>query len=210
MDYDDWFSQTFNIDTSGNTDYGTGGDPGNYSGADYDAMFAKTFGSGDGSPTGMLATSETSQGAPAGAASASYTGGSGDWTSGGALDTIKSWGEDILGAIGKAAGAAGKLFTEPEGSTMKLNPATGKYEPVATGGGLSSLGQLLLAGAVQSLGQGSVLKWQAERASKEKAKDRAAVLAAQNEKYRRQAYGAAPQLGAPQRGIGLVGTAGGQ
>lgn len=207
MAYDDWFEQTFGVDTSGNTDYGTGGDPGSYSGADYDAMFAEKFGSGDSSPTGMLATSETSQGAPAGAASASYTGGSGDFLSG-ALDTIKSWGDDILGAVSKAAGAAGKLFTEPEGSTMKLNPATGKYEPVATGGGLSSLGQLLLAGAVQSLGQGSVLKWQAERASQEKAKDRKAVLAAQNEKYRRQEYGAAPQLGTPQRGIGLVGTAG--
>jgi hypothetical protein len=208
MAYEDWFQNMFDIDTSGNTDVGTGGDAGSYSGADYDAMFAQQFGTatggeggGDGGG-GMLAAAapETQAGAPAGAASASYSGGTD------VLGSVGAFATEAAGTLKEWFDKATKLFTEPETTKRVLNKETGQYEDVATGGGMNSLGKLLIAGAIQSLGQGSVMKWQAERASKEKAKDRAAVVAAKNEEYRRKAYGAAPQIGTPQRGIGLIGT----
>lgn len=206
MAYEDWFQDVFKVDTSGNTEQGAG----SYSGADYDAAFAQQFGAATGGGDGGL-LQETQAGAPSVAASASYSSTTGDGTQGNAdiLNSVGTFASDAASTLKDWFDKATSLFTEPETTRRVQNKETGQYEDVTSaGGGLNSLGKLLIAGAIQSLGQGSVLKWQAERASKEKAKDRAAVLAAQNEKYRRAAYGGAPQLNAKRRGSGLLGTGG--
>ncbi len=192
-DYDDWFSQTFNIDTSGQGDLA---DSGGYSGGDYDAMFAQNFGD-VAAPAGLTSTYGTS---PGGTADTSFTGGTGtDASSGGFLGFVASAGGTIADAFKSAFTGAMSLFTNPE-KTVTGPDGTTK----TTGGGINTLGQTLLAGALQSLGQGQVLKWQADRVSKEKALDRRAVKEAQAEKYRRAAYGEAPQIAQPSTGVGLI------
>ena len=204
-DYVDWFENMFGADTSGNVDVGTGGDPGGYSGESYDAMFERVFGDVGSSP-GFAPTYDTSAGGPAeqtsqgGLLAGAVTSGGG--TSGGFLESALG---EIKGWFDSAMGAAGKLFTEQPSTTSRINPLTGKPETVqSAGGGLNSLGQLLLTGAIQGLGQGSVVKWQQERAEKEKARDRKLTRETRDIEYARKEYGAAPQIGAPTRGVGLI------
>ena len=210
-EYVDWFENMFGADTSGNVDTGTGGDPGNYSGESYDAMFERVFGDVGGSP-GFETVEGTSAGGGSGLVGSTFHGApeasapEGGSTLAGALSaglgTLGSWFEKI-------AAGAGKLFTEQPSTTTRINPLTGKPEMVqSAGGGLNSLGQLLLSGAIQGLGQSSVLKWQAETAekSKKKAFEREKTFEKEKraEDFARKAYGVAPQIGAPTRGVGLI------
>lgn len=214
MAYEDWFSSMFNVDTSGNTDPGTGGDAGNYSGADYDAMFANTFGDTGGSP-GFEALYGTSAGGPEGAvagegllAQPAATEGTADSFSA----FLSKMGTMLSGGLESIYSGTKSIFTTPEGTTQTAMGPDGK--PVTTNvpaGGLNDLGKQLLAGAITSIGSASMLKWQEERKSKEASKvrkfqageaqkTRDFAAEQQAEKYRRTAYGQAPQMTA-KRGL---------
>lgn len=196
----DWFSDLFpDIDTSGNVDYGTGGDPGSYSGASYDQMFEQTFGGTGADTSAYTPTYDTSGGGGGGGGgqdSASVFANIGDFVTG-AQNTVSGWWDEAV-KLGE------KLFTNPEQTTTQIDPLTKKPVQVTTaGGGLNSLGQLLISGAIQGLGQGQVMKWQAERASKEKQKERNFEREKRAEDFSRKPYGGAPQL-APKMGTGLI------
>jgi hypothetical protein len=210
MAYDDWFQQTFNVDTSGNTDYGTGGDPGSYSGENYDAMFADMF-SNTGANAGFNLPAD-------------YGGGGGDQPQmpaqedeqsalAAAWDSSKNF---ILDVGDTLKTGAEKLFMTPEGTATARDPITGAITSRPVGGGLNTLGQTLLAGVLKSVGEGMNEKWKADTVAKENAKTRAAT-AKENDlnrkltresrdmAYARKEYGQAPQLGTPTRGVGLIG-----
>ena len=103
--------------------------------------------------------------------------------------------------------SANKLFMTPDTTDSKTD--------ATKGGGLNTLGQTLLAGALQGISQSSLQKWQAERAAKENkltreasaaenAKQRAFDKQQQDERYSRAEYGGSPSLGRPRRGSGIL------
>lgn len=205
MDYEDWFSNMFNVDTSGNTDYGTGGDPGDYSGANYDAMFASTFGGDQTTPADYSAAESSGGGGGAGEGAATN----------GATDSFTAFlgkmGDVLSGGLESIYSGAKSLFTVPEGGTRTFMEGGKRVTEAVPGGGLNDLGKQLLAGALASIGTGAVSKWQQERREKElqnertfraseAQKDRDFRAEQQADKYRRMVYGKAPQLAA-QRGL---------
>lgn len=103
---------------------------------------------------------------------------------------------DLVGVgkdwLGKAFDFVKTAVTTPETVDKEGN--------VTKGGGLNDLSKMILAGAIQSYGQGQVMKWQQERAEKESARTRQQKREDRDEQYSRKPFGTAPQL-APSRGL---------
>lgn len=139
---------------------------------------------------------------------AGVTGGgpAGGGSEGGIFDNfVNSAGSTISGWWKDAGDIASKIFTNQPSTTTRVNPETGKLETVEKpGGGLSSLGQLLIAGALQGVSSGMASKSKQEAESKEKKKERTFEREKIAEGYARKEYGTAPQIGQATRGTGLL------
>ena len=114
-------------------------------------------------------------------------------------------GNFVTNAGGAISNWASKIFTNQPSTTTRINPATGKPETIEKpGGGLNSLGQLLIAGALQGVAGGMASKSKQEAEAKEKKKERSFEREKIAEGYARKEYGAAPQIGQATRGTGLL------
>lgn len=212
MAYDDWFQQTFGVDTSGNTDLGTGGDAGSYSGATYDSMFSDIFG-GTGANQGFnLPADYGAEGGGSAPMQSMPQEEPDDSVLGDAWGSAQKF---VTGVWDELKSGAEKLFVTPAG-TETTRDAQGRVTTRDVGPALNTLGQTLLAGVLKSVGEGMATKWVAGEKAKAAKKERA-FTAAEAEKnralqrenrdiaYSRVPYGQAPQLGTPTRGVGLIG-----
>ena len=118
---------------------------------------------------------------------------------------VTSAGDTISGWMKEATGLASKLFTNPPSSSTRIDPTTGKPVTVEKpGGGLNSLGQLLIAGAIQGVAGGYAAKAKQAAEEKEKKRERTFKREEKAEEYARKEYGGAPQIGRVTRGTGLL------
>lgn len=202
-----WFDSLFGGADASAVDVGSSFDSSQMSvpegGQSFADLLASSGGVADNTPTSSVDTSQMSVGDGGGSFADLYAGGSYSGVS--SLDDAYASAQGYLqNALGKIGEAWDAIFVEPT-QTQETYTRTGEKVTSTTGGGISDIGKMLIAGAVQGLGQSQIAKWQADTAAKEAQKSRDFAKAQQDEAYRRKAFSTTGKTpGAPARGAGLL------